>query len=266
MSFLNKIGNPRVFGLTATPYRQDIFYERTDFGELLTHTTTKLINRMKERFWHRILFNIDIQDLIDQGFLVPLKYLDRPIISHRQIPTNISKSDFNLEAYEEIIAKKSDIILESIFFGMELSKSVLVFCSSVRQAEWLADTVPGSAAVSAKTPKKERKKVVDDFKSGKIQTVFNVGVFTVGFDHPGLGCIVLLRPTKSIALYQQMIGRGVRPSPGKSFCRVIDLTGTVKELGRIETFKLIKRDQWELESEMGSWHKKPLYSFLIKED
>ncbi len=255
----------RIFGFTATPYRQDVMYERTDFGELLTHTTTKLINRLRERFWHRILFSIDMQDLIDQGFLVPLKYLNRPIIQHHQIPTNISKSDFNLEAYEEIIAKKNDIILESIFFGMELAKSVLVFCSSVRQAEWLAHVVPGSAVVSAKTPKKERAKIVSNFKSGKTQTVFNVGVFTVGFDHPELGCIVLLRPTRSIALYQQMLGRGVRPSPGKSFCRVIDLTGTVKELGEVESFRLVKRDQWELESEKGSWHKRPLYSFLIKE-
>lgn len=262
--FLNGIGNPKVIGFTATPYRQDVMYERTEYGELLTHTTTKLINRIKQRFWHRIVFNINNEDLIRQGFLVPLRYLDKSIFAHDQIPTNISKSDFNMDKWEEMLAGFKDNVLESVFFGMELSTSVLVFCSSVIQAEWLAKVVPNSAVVSAKTPKKERAEIVDNFKSGKLQTIFNVGVFTIGFDHPALGAIVLLRPTRSIALYYQMLGRGVRPYPGKKTCYVIDMSGTVKSLGRIETIKLVKNQMWELESEKGSWHNKPLYSFAIK--
>lgn len=264
--FLQGIGNPKVIGFTATPYRQDIMYERTLDGELLTHTTTKIITRTKQRFWSRIVFNINNEELVRAGFLVPLKYLDKSIIQHADIPTNISKSDFNIDKYEEMMAGFKDNTLEAVFFGMELAKSVLVFCTSVSQAEWLAEIVPGSAVVSAKTPKKERARIVEEFKSGKIQTVFNVGVFTIGFDHPGLGCIVLLRPTRSIGLYYQMLGRGVRPdtATGKKHCYVVDMSGTVKQLGKIETIKMVKREKWELESEMGSWHNKPLYSFLIQ--
>jgi len=61
-----------------------------------------------------------------------------------------------------------------------------------------------------------------------------------------------------------MVGRGVRISPGKEFCRVIDMTNTVEKLGRIETIKLEKIDnKWELLSETGSWNNRPLYSFTI---
>jgi len=262
-TFLNSIGSPKVTGLTATPYRMAQMYERTFSGEILTHTTTKLINRIKERFWHRIVYNINSEDLIRAGYLVPLKYLDKSIIQHADIPTNISKSDFNLEAYEEKIDREFDKIVEVIFFAQELGKSVLVFCSSVLQAERLQQIVPCSEVVTAKTGKKEREKIISDFRTGKTQTVFNVGVLTTGFDHPSLDCIVLLRPTRSIGLYYQMFGRGIRTSEGKKFCWAIDMTGTVKALGRIETIKMVKREKWELESEKGSWHNKILYSFIL---
>jgi DNA repair protein RadD len=262
-TFLNQIGNPKVVGFTATPYRQDQMYIRNEFGGLETHTTTKLINRIKQRFWHRIVYNINSEDLVRQGFLVPLKYLDKSVIQHKDIPTNISKSDFNLQAYEEKIEDKWDEILEAIFFGQELGKSVLVFCSSVDQAQRLQQIVPDSEVVTAKTPKKERADIIERFRRQRTQTVFNVGVLTTGFDHPTLDCIILLRPTRSIGLYYQMLGRGVRPAEGKKFCWVLDMTGTVKALGRIETIKMVKREKWELESEKGSWHNKPLYSYIL---
>lgn len=263
--FLKEIGDPKIIGLTATPYRLNQRYERLANGAILTHTVTQLINRMPGRFWHRIIFNINNEDLIRDGYLVPLKYIDKSLFKHSEIPTNKSKSDFNLEAYEEKIEQDGNKVIEAVFFAKELGKSILVFCSSVNQAEWLNNIIPDSEIVTAKTAKKERKRVVEGFKSQKIQVVFNVGVFTLGFDHPSLDVIVLLRPTRSIGLYYQMLGRGVRPSNGKDHCKVIDMTGTVKSLGRIETIKLIKREMWELESEKGSWHRKPLYSFMLQE-
>lgn len=262
-SFFNQIGDPKVFGFTATPYRQAQMYERLPNGGILTHTTTKLINRMKERFWHRIMFNIDIADLISQNYLLPLKYIDRSIVDHATLPTNKSKSDFDLDKVSEVMDRQQDKMVEAICFAEELADHVLVFCSSVAQATTLAGIIPGSAAVTAKTKKKDRVRIVDDFRSGRIKTVFNVGVFTTGFDFPELDAIVLLRPTQSIGLYNQMLGRGVRRAEGKESCKVIDMTGTVKRLGRIETMRLVKRDLWELESEMGSWHNRRLYSFEI---
>src|SRR3990167_2068721 len=262
--FFKDIGDPKIFGFTATPYRLDQSYERLDSGTILTHTTTKLINRTKGRFWHRIMFNINNEELIKEGYLLPLKYLDKTILEHENIPTNISKSDFELTAYEKKISKYDDEILEAIYLGKELANSVLVFCSSVQQASNFSELVTNSAVVTSKTNKKNRANIIRKFRSREIQVVFNVGVLTIGFDHPELGCIVLLRPTRSIGLYYQMLGRGVRIAPGKKHCWVIDMTGTVKQLGKIETIKMVKRKKWELESEKGSWHNKILYSFLLK--
>jgi DNA repair protein RadD len=119
--------------------------------------------------------------------------------------------------------------------------------------------------VSAKTKPKERDRVINGFKDGSIKMVMNVGVLTTGFDHPKLDCIVLLRPTRSIGLYYQMVGRGLRKAEGKTSCAVVDMTDTVKKIGRVETIRVEKVDgKWELLTERGSWHAKELYRFEIQ--
>ncbi len=260
-SFLKKIGMPKVIGLTATPYRMDNMYIGYGTEQVRVVATIKLINRMKGFFWQRILFNTDIAALIEAGYLCPLEYVDMSVVKHEEIPLNKSQSEFDMEKYENVLESRKQKIRDAIQHGMDTSKSVLVFCSSVHQATKLGEEW-NAPAVSAKTSAKERDRIIKGFKDGSIKLVFNVGVLTTGFDHPALDCIVLLRPTRSIGLYYQMLGRGVRIAPGKTACKVIDLTSTVKSMGRVETIKLIKREKWELESEAGSWHARELYSYL----
>jgi len=263
--FLKEIGSPKVVGFTATPYRLDLTYFYDHHGWLSAQTAIKLINRMKGRFWYRIIFNINNKELVDQNYLVPLEYIDRAIIDQTEIPTNKSLSDFDLDAYEIKISSKEKQILENLAYARTIAKQILVFCSSVRQATKLNTLIDDSAVVTAKTSAKDRENIISNFKNGKLPIVFNVGVLTTGFDHPSLDCIVLIRPTRSIALYYQMLGRGVRKAEGKTSCKVIDLTSTIKHLGKIETIKLEKVDnKWELLSETGSWHGRKLYEFAIK--
>lgn len=262
-SFLRKIGNPKVVGLTATPYRLDTMYVTRDDGDLEIVTTTRLINRTKQFFWQRVLLNVTIADLIERGYLCPLEYVDRSIVRQEDLKLNKSRSDFDLDAYEEITSERQHEMLNAIAYGMERAKSVLVFCSSVAQARRFAGIINGAKSVSAMTPAKERDRIVSAFKTGEIKVVCNVGVLTTGFDHPALDCVVLLRPTRSIALYSQMIGRGVRTAEGKTSCLVVDCTSTVQNLGRIETIKMVKREKWELESETGSWHNTELFRFTV---
>lgn len=264
--FLKEVGNPKVIGFTATPYRMDIAY-RWNAGVLTASPTLRLINRMRKTvFWHRLIFNINNEDLLAQGYLAPLNYIDMSLIEHEDIPTNKSRSDFDLEQFEIQISEREGEILDAIAYGRSIAKSVLVFCSSVRQAIRLQSLIGDSAeAIHAKTSKKDRDDFINRFRSGDLQVILNVGVLTTGFDHPSLDCIILVRPTRSIALYYQMLGRGVRIAPGKTHCNVIDLTSTVKNLGRIETIKLQKdTNAWELVSESGRWHDKPLYQYVVK--
>jgi len=261
-SFFQSIGFPKVIGLSATPFRLSLMYRMGQYG-LEGITTTKLITRMKGFFWKRIIFNIDHEELVKQGYLAPLRYLDKSVIGHQDIPLNTSHSEFDLEKFEKRIIDKHEEIITALLFAKELSKNCLVFCTSVQQAADLAEELEGEV-VSANTPSKERQRIVQGFRDGAIPMVFNVGIFSEGFDKPNLDMICLVRPTRSLALHCQQLGRGARPFPGKNFCRVLDLVGNIKGLGTLESLKIVKREKWEIETNVNpNWHNYPLDSFLI---
>lgn len=266
-TFIKEADFEKVIGFTGTPYRM---VQRTrsygsNFWEKESYTVTELINRIFPIFWKRILYSITTQELVKKGFLSPIRYVDSTLLDHEKIPVNKSKSDFDLKGYWKEI--KEMRLAEKINTIQDEFKSVLVFCSSIEEAEGLLeDCFEGkkTAIITHKTKSGDRAQIVKDFKDGKIYAVFNVQTLTVGFDHPGLDCIILTRPTRSIRLYNQMIGRGTRISDGKTHCTVIDFSGTVKALGRLETFRIEQIDgRWELLSEKGSWHNKELYSFKL---
>jgi DNA repair protein RadD len=259
-SFLKAIGNPVTVGLTATPFRNVTGVTSVD--GIVTHgTMLKLINRMNPRMWNRIAFAMNHHELVERGYLVPLRYISRSNIDHNRIPLNKSRSDFDLEAFERMLEPQEQTIMESINGARKHRNSVLVFCSSVEQAERMAQVIKGGACVSGNTPLKERDRIIEGFKSGEIDVVFNVGVLTVGFDHPKLDCIYMLRPTRSLRLYIQMLGRGTRLAEGKEDCIVIDYSGNFESLGRLENVKLVKEKLWELYANGIPMHNRELFSW-----
>lgn len=275
-SFLAKIGDPKTIGFTASPYRNMIGYhkEKDNFGNetLIAGVTTKLINRIKPDFWKKIIFNVNNAELVEQGFLSPLKYYDLSFYRHEELDLNKSGTEFDLEKFERKLTIHQAKIIEYVIRCAKHYKSVLVFCSSVSQARNFASGLTGAECVDGKTKADLRDKIIANFKSGKTKVVFNVGVLTTGFDHPELDCIILLRPTRSLSLYYQMLGRGVRIAEGKESCACVDFTGTYKSLGRIETIKIEKMrrfiwqkvDLHELTTETGFWHNRLLYEYAIK--
>ena len=107
--------------------------------------------------------------------------------------------------------------------------------------------------------------------------MLNVGVFTTGFDVPELDSIVLARPTMSLALYYQMVGRGVRLDPARpdKVLQVFDLVRIVEKLGRVETIKVVKevdpdtgKQSWkdEVVSEADTMTMVPLFTFSVTKD
>jgi len=265
MKFFSQVGHPKVYGLTATPFRMDTFVRKSPYGYIESVTATRLINRTRNRFWNRVIVNIDYNDLVVEDYLVPLVYEDNTILQHHQIPKN-SGSDFDLDSYVEMIDGVSGSTAKKIAELTENFYSVLIFCSTIKQATQFANYFADDAAVvTSETKKSERNQIITDFRSGKLKMVFNVNVLTVGFDHPSLDCIVMLRPTRSIRLYTQMMGRGTRLAQGKFICTIVDFAGNVSTYGRLETLTLTKIDRkWELISEKGSWHLKELNSFRIR--
>ena len=263
-SFLHAIGKPQMIGLTASPYRLDTYYSRTQLGDTISTTCLKLINRMNPRMWNRIVFNINNKELVENKYLAPLDYHPRTCIPHLKIPLNKNNTDFDLDAYTQLLTPFETQIIDSIAKATQHRKAVLIFCSSLAQAERMSSALIGSAWVSGATSNKERDRIIQEFKDGKIKAVFNVGVLTTGFDFPALDCIYMLRPTRSLALYYQMLGRGTRIADGKDDCTVVDYTGNYESLGKVEDIRLEKGEKlWELYANGEPQHNKPLYSWAI---
>jgi len=266
-SFLQSMRHCKIYGLTASPFRVEQVYEKIG-NDLYVNSGIKMINRMKtggasgEIFWKRILFTISHRELLKQGFLCPIEYINEPLVPYTEIPVNKSHSDFNLEAYSQAVVGMEANILNTIAEAQRKYGSVLVFCAEVGQAQRLSEMVKGSAVVIGNTNKKERAQIIEDFKSGKIKTIFGCNCLTTGFDFPGLSCIVNLRPCRSPRLIMQIAGRLSRVAPGKEKGVLVDLTGTYEDFGPVEDAEVIMEDgwAWTLKTKyVKSWHGKMLF-------
>lgn len=103
----------------------------------------------------------------------------------------------------------------------------MIFTSSVRHAKEIITYLPEdmSALVVGETEDTQRDLIIHLFKEKKIKYLVNVSVLTTGFDAPHVDVIAILRPTESVSLYQQIIGRGLRLSENKKDCLILDYTG-----------------------------------------
>lgn len=271
-TFLNAIGCQNVCGLTATPYRlQQKFFKRGN--ELVYTSHLKMLNRIHPFFFKKIAYKIETDQLIEMGYLSPIVYRTPEDVSYDELQVNTTGRDFTEESLErfwnEARMRKLASVIQKIDEHCQRS---LIFCSSLRHAgrtQQLLEAIGiPSAIVSGKTPKIEREKLVARYRAGEFKHMINVGVFTTGFDVPELDCIILARPTMSLALYYQMVGRGVRKDPERpdKVLRVYDLAGVSSKLGRVETIKLAKEDGWKdmVVSEVGRMDEKPLFEFIVK--
>jgi DNA repair protein RadD len=259
-SFFSNLNNPKVLGLTATPYRMVSSWYKNKQGMLVEATGLKLVNRMNPRMWNRIAYNINNEDLYNLNYLCPLKYVSRTVIPHTRIPLNKSGSDFDVERYEKMLQPHETHIIDSIIKAQDYRKSIAVFCLTVQQAKFYSKFIPNSACVSAETPMKDRAEILENFKTGKIKVILNVGILQIGFDHPALDTIYLLRPTRSLALYYQVLGRGLRLTPNKKECIIVDYSGSYEALGKVEDIKLVNEGRvWELYANNERMHGKIMY-------
>ena len=98
-------------------------------------------------------------------------------------------------------------------------------------AEYYQSQGVNAVAIDSHTPVKERERIISSFRSGGLQVLVNVDIFSEGFDCPDVEFIQLARPTLSLEKYLQMVGRGLRPSKGKKNCMIIDNVGLYRVFG-----------------------------------
>lgn len=216
--------NMRVIGLTATPYRLGLglLTEGGIFDDICFDLTS------------RHTFN----KLLDDGFISPLvPRTTRTLASAEGVATR--GGEFVRGDLEKAVDKDeitAAAVLEIIEQGHNRNHC-LVFAAGLKHAEHIvqqfeANNVPATM-VDGEMTSKEREKRLEMFKSGEVWAMVNNGVLTTGFDFPGIDLIAMLRPTKSPGLWVQMLGRGVRPFPGKENCMVLDFARNTERLGPI---------------------------------
>ena len=118
-------------------------------------------------------------------------------------------------------------------------QSVLLFGSGVEHATHVAafvESLTGERVpvVTGGTPALERAAALAAFRSGGCRYLSNCDVLTTGFDHPGIDCVAILRATKSPGLFAQIVGRGLRTSPNKTDCLVLDFGGNLGRHGPLD--------------------------------
>lgn len=211
MGECKKRGVP-VIGLSATPFRKGL---GKHFGRLVVGTT--------------------LADLTEQGYLVPAVCYAPFIPDLKGLKTTTS-GDWAEDALADVMGD-AKIMGDVVRHWLELAegRQTVVFACNVAHSRELARQFANSgiqaAHVDGYMDLDDREPIIDGFRAGTIKVLCNVAVLTKGFDAPDTSCVVLARPTKSLMMHYQMMGRGLRPASGKTDCIIIDHAGNCLRSG-----------------------------------
>jgi DNA repair protein RadD len=226
-----KEGNPEIciLGLTATPYRlgHGWIYQY--------HIQKKILRTSEERFFSKCIFELSLAYMIKNKFLTPPIKIDSPVACYDFSSLKLNGQKFVMSEIEGILKDQkriTPVIVKNIIDMAQERKGVMIFTSSVAHAEEILRSLPPfvSAMVVGETTSDDRDEIIEAFKIKKLKYLVNVSVLTTGFDAPHVDVIAILRPTESVSLYQQIVGRGLRLSPEKSDCLILDYTGQGHDL------------------------------------
>ncbi|ASM49510.1 ATP-dependent helicase IRC3 [Pseudoalteromonas espejiana DSM 9414] len=214
----------KVLGLTATPYRLGM-------GWIYHHHYHGFVKGNKESPFKNCIFELPLRYMIKHNYLTPPNEVDAAI-SHYDFSSLASNafgqySNDDMNALLKNSKRATQAILQQVIQYSETRQGVMVFAATVMHAQEILTYLPAeqSALITGDTPNAERDKLINQFKAKKIKYLVNISVLTTGFDAPHVDFIAILRPTESVSLYQQIVGRGLRLSEGKKDCLVIDYAG-----------------------------------------
>lgn len=224
----------RVLGLTATPYRLS-----TDgFGGSIL----KFLTRTRPRVFTKVVHVVQNGDLFRDGYLANLEYKEvKTGFDKSMLRLNSTGADYTDESVKRHFATLnfSDQIVRCVNRLHELGRrGTLVFTRFVEEAQYVKSRIEGARIVTAESSKESREDALRDFRSGRCPVVCNVSCLTVGFDYPELANVIIARPTMSLALWYQMVGRCVRTHPSKENAFVVDMVGLTQQFGKVENLVL----------------------------
>ena len=213
--------NSKKLGVTATPWRMSHSGFRTLFND--------------------IVLSRSIEWFVNNGYLSNYDYVS--IRRDSELQRSINSIDRYGVDGDYLEAELSEMF-DKDKIRAELFKSYKKFCDGKKGIIYAIDrrhaanirdlyATRGVAIcmIDGTTPAEERKEMIEQFKQGEIQVIVNVNIFSEGFDCPDIEFIQLARPTKSLALYLQQVGRGLRISKNKTISIILDNVGLYNRFG-----------------------------------
>lgn len=259
LKFFNSLRRqPLIIGVTASPFRNQTFTARYEAPKVYCRPLTRIHCKGGKRgvgfgewFWSGgIIYRCGISDLQAQGYLTPTQYHqawtdwsfveDRPGRAEYEMGqmTKWVENDQNLSRFHQ-----------GITWCMERNLKTIVFTPNIDMNFRLMNTIRGLGGTaecmdSDHDTKESRECKMADFRAGKFQFLVNVGMVGRGVDVPSVDCVMLCRPTKSLAVYLQAIGRSLRLDPNNpdKIAYILDLAGCVERFGLVEDIEITQID------------------------
>jgi superfamily II DNA or RNA helicase len=201
-------------GLTATPERLD----GRGLGD-----------------WFDVMVNgPTLRELIQQGFLSPYRLFSKPSVD--MAGAAVSGGEYRREDVVRML-DQSTILGDAVehYQKHAAGRRAVAFEASIDRSRALVEKfrAAGIAAehLDGGDSAAHRDQVLADFEAGRVRVVSNVDLFGEGFDLPSLECVIMNRPTHSLGLYLQQVGRGLRIYPGKQDCVILDHAGNFDRHG-----------------------------------
>jgi superfamily II DNA or RNA helicase len=206
----------------------DAFPDALHLG--VTATLARGDNRGLGSVWDEVVYERGIAWGIRQGYLSPVRGVAVRVPDLDLSVVKSSRGDYATGALGDAVERSGALdIIPAAYREHAAERPGVVFSPTVATAHHVAESMRDagfrSAVISGETPREERLKIFEDYRTGRVQVLSNCMVLSEGFDAPHTACIVVARPTQSNPLYVQMVGRGTRTYPGKTDCLVLDVVG-----------------------------------------
>ena len=200
---------------------------------LFTATPERTGSKQLDQIADDIIVGKSIRELTDKGFLAPFDYYSIDDIDTKKLKKS-STGDYTNASMEEAVSRKIYGHIVSNYQRLADSKQAVVFTYSVESAKEIADAFNkvniSAVELDGSTPDNLRDRIVKQFRDKKIRILVNVNLFTEGVDLPDVDCVIMARPTQSLALYLQFSMRCLNPREGKRAI-IIDHVANWKTFG-----------------------------------
>ena len=181
-----------------------------------------------------IIVGQSIHELTDIGFLAPFRYFQPPNDFDSKLLKRGSTGDFTNESMQEAMSTKIFGHIVKQYKRIASGMQAVVYTYSIDSAHKIAaefnEAGITARSVNGKTPQDMRNHIVRMFRDQRIKILVNVNLFTEGVDLPNVDCVIMARPTASLALYLQFSMRCLNPRPGKTAI-IIDHANNFKTFG-----------------------------------